>query len=139
MKDEMKEKMMSVNDMGEAMMFTHISKEKQTIKYQDEFLKKDKQIPLYTSLAEKYGVSAAIILGYIKKATKRYDWAVRTYDDFHNAMPYLSRDTIRRALKKLRDEEVVIAESIGKSGSLAHNTLAYQINYQRLEKVLRDK
>lgn len=139
MKDEMKEKMMSVNDMGEAMMFTHISKEKQTIKYQDEFLKKDKQIPLYTSLAEKYGVSAAIILGYIKQATKRYDWVVRTYDDFHNAMPYLSVSTIRRELKKLRDDNVVLADSIGESGSLAHNTLAYQINYQRLEKVLRNK
>lgn len=139
MKDEMKEKMMSVNDMGEAMMFTHINKEKQTIKYKDEFFKEDKQIPLYTSLAEKYGVSAAIILGYIKQATKRYDWAVRTYDDFHNAMPYLSVSTIRRELKKLRDDNVVFTDSIGESGSLAHNTLAYQINYQRLEKVLRNK
>lgn len=139
MKDEMKEKMMSVNDMGEAMMFTHISKEKQTVKYQDEFLKKDKQIPLYTSLAEKYGVSAAIILGYIKQATKRYDWAIRSYKEIHQAIPYLCIKTIRNALKKLRDDNVVLAESIGETGGLDHNTLAYQINYQRLEKVLRQQ
>lgn len=139
MKDEMKEKMMSVNDMGEAMMFTHTNKEKQTIKYKDEFFKEDKQIPVYTSLAEKYGVSAAIILGYIKQATKYYDWAIRSYKEIHQAIPYLCIDTIRNALKKLRDDNVVLAESIGKSSGLAHNTLAYQINYQRLEKVLRDK
>lgn len=139
MKDEIKEKMMSVNDMGEAMMFTHISKEKQTIKYQDELLKKDKQIPLYTSLAEKYGVSAAIILGYIKQATKHYDWAIRSYEELHRAIPYLSSRTIQRVLKKLRDDNVVLAESIGETGGLDHNTLAYQINYQRLEKVLRQQ
>lgn len=114
-------------------------KEQQTVKYKNEFFKEDKQVPIYTSLAEKYSVSTAIVLGYIKQATKYYDWAVRTYDDFHKAMPYLSSRTIQRACKELRDEGVIIAESIGESGSLAHNTLAYQINYQRLEKVLRDK
>lgn len=89
-----------------------------------------------TSDAEKWGINAAILIHNLKnwirvnKANGRnyYDghyWTYNTAKAFSQLFPYLSEDTIRKTLKKLEKNGVILIGHFNKSGFDRTNWYAF--------------
>ena len=66
-------------------------------------------------------------------------WVYNTLTDWHENFPCFSRDTIRRSLAKLRDQDkVVIAKTFPGEGAGHSRTLWYTIDFERLDKAIAD-
>lgn len=90
-------------------------------------------------IAEQYGVNAAILLenlGYwiVKNAANGehfhdgHFWTYNSYNAFLELFPYMSKDQIRTALKKLIDDDVIL------TGDYNENPMNHSIWYALTEK-----
>ena len=90
-----------------------------------------------TLLAEKYGIPAAVILNHLtywvnhnmRNETNKKDglyWTYNTYKAFAGIFSYMSLRTIKRTLKKLKDEELILTANYNKVGF--DKTLWYTLN-----------
>lgn len=98
-------------------------------------------------LAQLIGLHEAIILQQLhywidinEKANKNYHegkyWTYNTVEQWHEQFPYISYDTVKRTLTKLRKSNIVLTGNFNKSAY--DKTLWYTINYEELNKLEDD-
>lgn len=146
MNEDTQQKMMQASDMGEAMMFSHQANNSNTNELNptqqqsakeslEDFLKDGLKIIVSPLLANVFGIDEAVILSYLHDAGECYEWVLRTYEEWHKILPFISIEKIETALKNLIDKGVVLVKEIGQSD----DTKGYQIDYDRLHEVLKPK
>ena len=94
------------------------------------------------SLAKAIGLNEAIILQQVKywetresgKVVDGRRWVYNSVPEWQNQFPFWSFDTVRRALKSLRDLGVLDCQKL--SDNPFDKTLYYAINYQQLATVV---
>lgn len=90
------------------------------------------------SLAVEYGLNEAIIIQqlhyWIQKSSKEKDgrkWVYNTYENWQEQFPFWSLSTIKRTIKKLEKENIVITANYNKM--TIDNTKWYTLNYGELD------
>ena len=102
-------------------------------------------IVLDKNMATIIGVNEAIILQQVhywleinKKVGKNFHegryWTYNTYDEWHEQFPFWSKETIKRAFKRLRGMKIIIVDRF----NVYHmdRTLWYTIDYNRLNSIM---
>ena len=103
-------------------------------------------IVLDKNMATIIGVNEAIILQQVhywleinKKVGKNFHegryWTYNTYDEWHEQFPFWSKETIKRAFKRLRSMKIIIVDRF----NIHHmdRTLWYTIDYDRLKSIMK--
>lgn len=93
---------------------------------------------VYPSLAKKVGLNEAIILSQVHYWLQRstnyrngYYWTYHKYREWQNEFPFWGKNTIIRAIKKLKDDGYLITDRFNKAGY--DKTVWYRINYPKLD------
>lgn len=102
-------------------------------------------IVLDKNMATIIGVNEAIILQQVhywleinRKEGKNFHegryWTYNTYDEWHEQFPFWSKETIKRAFKRLRSMNIIIVDRF----NIYHmdRTLWYTIDYDRLKSIM---
>ena len=109
-----------------------------------------KPYPLYSSLAEKYALNEAIIVGkfyeivHSKNSDKSFiiphngwNYIKAPLTALQILFPFFSASTIRRAMKRLEDNELIHSENL--TDNKFDKTKCYCINSNLIEYVVREK
>ena len=99
-------------------------------------------------LAVVLGLNEALILQQVhywieinKKNNRNFHegryWTYNTIDEWHEEFPFWSNSTIKRTFKRLRDMNLIIVDNF--NVYQMDRTLWYTINYEELEKMIKDE
>ncbi len=99
-------------------------------------------------LAVVLGLNEALILQLVhywieinKKNNRNFHegryWTYNTIDEWHEEFPFWSNSTIKRTFKRLRDMNLIIVDNF--NVYQMDRTLWYTINYEELEKMIKDE
>ena len=107
-------------------------------KMYSRYLLDEHPISFHPSLAVALGINEAILLQKInfwlnckpKNADGR-SWIYNTYKNWQEQLPFFSESTIRRTLKHLIDEGLIITNNF--NANKFDQTLWYSINYEKLD------
>lgn len=93
------------------------------------------------TLAGAIGLNEAILLqkihGWLQCASKEHggrNWIYNTYKSWHEQLPFMSENTIKRAVKSLVDRGIILTENFNKNGF--DKTLWYSIDYEKLNEIV---
>ena len=95
------------------------------------------------SLAVAIGLDEAIIVQQIHywvekmRVKKDVDWVYNSYKDWQKQFPFFSVSHIRRTIKRLEDDGILISDNFNKVR--ADRTKWYTINYEKVQDILDDK
>ena len=96
------------------------------------------------SLAVKLGLNEAILLQQLHYWLQKTDfiknnkkWVYYTYEDIHKQLPFLSIRTLKRIVKSLKDNNILLVEKFNKKVGMQINY--YSINYKKLESLNYEK
>lgn len=105
------------------------------------FLLDEHPISFHPSLALAIGVNEAIILQKINlwlnckpHNTDGRSWIYNSYKSWQEQLPFFSESTIKRAIKNLRDLNLIITKNF--NNSKFDKTLWYSINYEEVDKLV---
>jgi len=101
-------------------------------------------ILILPTLVEKVGLNEAIFLQqlhyWLKKSEHVHDgrrWVYNTFENWHKQLPFWSVRTIRRIVKKLEDQGLIITGNFNRYK--IDRTKWYTIDYDMLESLLREE
>lgn len=96
------------------------------------------------TLAQKIGLYEAIFLQqlhyWLTKSNHLYDgrhWVYNSIESWHEQLPFISVSTIRRVIKKLEEEKILLTGNF--NSSKLDRTKWYTIDYEALESLLGDE
>lgn len=96
------------------------------------------------TLAEKVGVYEAIFLQqlhyWLNKSEHVYDgrrWVYNSMESWHNQFPFISVSTIRRIIKKLEEEKIILTGNFNRYKM--DRTKWYTIDYEALDSLFQDE
>ena len=95
------------------------------------------------SLAVAIGLDEAIIVQQIHywvekmKIKRDVDWVYNSYKDWQKQFPFFSVSHIRRTIKRLEDDGILISDNFNKVR--ADRTKWYTINYEKIQEILDNK
>lgn len=94
------------------------------------------------TLAVGIGLNEAILLqkihGWLQCTPKEHvgrNWIYNSYKSWHEQLPFMSESTIKRAMKNLIDNGIVITHNFNKQSF--DKTLWYSIDYEKLDETVR--
>lgn len=70
----------------------------------------------------------------VHNAREGYRWVYKSYSAWQRVLPWLTVDTIRNKMRKLKEKGLIITAKF--SNRMYHNTLWYRIDYARLQELL---
>lgn len=93
------------------------------------------------TIATKLGINEAILIqkihGWLQCTPKEHvgrSWIYNTYKSWHEQLPFMSENTIKRIVKNLIDKKIIITENFNKSSF--DKTLWYSIDYEKLNEIV---
>jgi DnaD/phage-associated family protein len=101
-------------------------------------------ILILPTLVQKVGLNEAIFLQqlhyWLKKSDHVYDgrrWVYNTFENWHKQLPFWSVRTIRRIVKKLEDQRLILTDNFNRMK--IDRTKWYTIDYEVLDSLLQNE
>ncbi|MED3717323.1 DnaD domain protein [Geobacillus thermodenitrificans] len=101
----------------------------------------EKPLVILPSLAKEIGLNEAIILQqfhyWLQESNNERDgqrWIYNTYEDWQKQFPFWSVTTIRRTIKKLENQGIIVSDNL--NSMKIDKTKWYRIDYERLEEIV---
>lgn len=101
-------------------------------------------ILIQPSLAKVVGLNEAIVLQqlhyWLQKSTNERDgrrWVYNTTKDWAEQFPFWSEDTIKRIMRGLRDQGIVVTATYNQMA--IDRTLWYSVDYEKLDAIVRNR
>ena len=102
----------------------------------------EKPLVIQPKLAELIGLNESIILQqlhyWLEKSSNfkdGYYWVYNTYSDWQEQFPFWTERTIRRTIKKLEDEKIIVSANYNKMKM--DKTKWYRIDYNAFDEMVR--
>ncbi|MED4978243.1 DnaD domain protein [Geobacillus stearothermophilus] len=107
----------------------------------NRFLLDEKPLFVLPSLAKAIGLNEAIILQQLhywlqesRNIRDGYKWVYNTYEDWQKQFPFWSETTIKRTIRKLENQGIVVSDNF--NSLKIDKTKWYRIDYDRLDEII---